>query len=98
MIGCLSRQKSRDIFYMYLFLKNLVFVQSLSLAAVLLRRHRRVENDLAIGQVDAVLAEVLQPFRLVPSDHPLIVATKKPILPRGADFGGLIARLVWISG
>ena len=30
MIGCLSRQKSRDIFYMYLFLKNLVFVQSLT--------------------------------------------------------------------
>ena len=32
MIGCLSRQKSRDIFYMYLFLKNLVFVQSLRAA------------------------------------------------------------------
>lgn len=35
MIGCLSRQKSRDIFYMYLFLKNLVFVQSLTLSLTL---------------------------------------------------------------
>ena len=34
MIGCLSRQKSRDIFYMYLFLKNLVFVQSLRILAI----------------------------------------------------------------
>jgi hypothetical protein len=35
---------------------------AIRLAVVFLRRQRRVENDLAIGQIDAVLAEIPQRF------------------------------------
>jgi hypothetical protein len=44
-------------------------------AAVFRRRQRRVENHLAVGQIDAVLAEIVSAFRFAQSDHRQIVAT-----------------------
>jgi hypothetical protein len=35
-------------------------------AVVFLCRQRRIENDLAVGQIDAVLAEIFPTFRFVP--------------------------------
>jgi hypothetical protein len=42
---------------------------AIRLAVIFLRRQRRIENHLAIGQIDAVLVEVFPAFRFVPSDH-----------------------------
>jgi hypothetical protein len=40
-----------------------------TLMVIFLRRQRCIENHLAIGQIDAVLAEGFPAFRFVPSDH-----------------------------
>jgi hypothetical protein len=48
---------------------------AISLAPILYRHHRVIEDRLAVGEINPVLLDIGLTFRLVPGDHMLIVVT-----------------------
>ena len=48
---------------------------AISLAPILYRHHRVIEDRLAAGEINPMLLDIGLTFRLVPGDHMLIVVT-----------------------